>query len=71
MGHEPGHCVMNHTHKGIAEFALVALAGFLFARWAMDRLLARYRSRLGLRRVSRQGLQAATSLEETPLDSNA
>ncbi len=52
MGHELGHYVMNHVYKGIAEFALVVLAGFLFARWAMDRLLARYGTRLGLRGVT-------------------
>jgi STE24 endopeptidase len=34
MGHELGHYVMNHIYKSIAEFALVFLAGFLFAQWA-------------------------------------
>jgi STE24 endopeptidase len=52
MGHELGHYVMNHVYKGIAEFALVVLAGFLFARWAMDRLLTRYGAQLGLRGVA-------------------
>jgi STE24 endopeptidase len=51
MGHELGHYVMNHVHKMIAEFALLALCGFLFARWAMDRLLERLGPRLGLRGV--------------------
>jgi STE24 endopeptidase len=52
MGHELGHYVMNHVYKGIAEFALVVLTGFLFAKWAMDRLLARFGARLGLRDVA-------------------
>jgi STE24 endopeptidase len=52
MGHELGHYVMNHVYKGIAEFALVVLTGFLFAKWTMDRLLARYGPRLGLRGVT-------------------
>jgi STE24 endopeptidase len=48
MGHELGHYVMNHVYKMIVEFALVFLAGFLFAKWSMDRLLARFGGHLGL-----------------------
>jgi STE24 endopeptidase len=48
MGHELGHYVMNHVYKGIIEFALVLLIGFLFAKWAMDRLLAKHGARWGL-----------------------
>lgn len=51
MGHELGHYVMNHVYKLVAEFALLLLAGFLFAQWAMDRLLARWGARLGLQGV--------------------
>lgn len=51
MGHELGHYVMNHVYKMLAEFALVFLVGFLFAKWAMDQLLARYGSQLGLKGV--------------------
>ena len=51
MGHELGHYVMNHVYKGLAEFALLLMAGFLFAKWAMEKLLARYGERLGLRGV--------------------
>lgn len=40
MGHELGHYVKNHIDKMISPFALLLLAGFLFARWAMDRMLA-------------------------------
>jgi STE24 endopeptidase len=52
MAHELGHYVMNHVYKGIAEFALLILAGFLFTKWAMDRLLSRHGARLGLRGVT-------------------
>ena len=48
MGHELGHYVMNHVYKMIAEYALLMLAAFLFAKWAMDRLLTRHGVRLGL-----------------------
>ena len=48
MGHELGHYVMNHVYKGITEFALLILAGFLFAKWALEKLLARFGERLGL-----------------------
>ena len=51
MGHELGHYVMNHIYKSIAEFALVFLAGFLFAQWAMQRLLVRYAERFSLQGV--------------------
>ncbi|MDE2298026.1 MAG: M48 family metalloprotease, partial [Burkholderiales bacterium] len=52
MGHELGHYVMNHIYKSIAEFALLFLAGFLFAQWAMARLLARWGERFGLHGVA-------------------
>ena len=51
MGHELGHYVMNHIYKGIGAFALLLLAGFAFAQWAMGRLLGRYGARLGLQGV--------------------
>jgi STE24 endopeptidase len=51
MGHELGHYVMNHIYKAIVEFAVVFMVGFLFAQWAMTRLLARFGTRFGLRGV--------------------
>lgn len=51
MAHELGHYVMNHVYKMIATFALLMLAAFLFAKWLMDRLLARHAVRLGLQGV--------------------
>ncbi len=52
MAHELGHYVMNHVYKMLAFFALILLAGFLFAQWAMQRLLARHGEQLGLRGVA-------------------
>lgn len=52
MGHELGHYVLNHAYKGILEFGLVFMVGFLFAQWAMERLLVRYGPRFGLQGVS-------------------
>ncbi len=51
MGHELGHYVLNHVYKALAELALLYLAAFLCAKWAMDRLLARYGGHLGLKDV--------------------
>jgi len=48
MAHELGHYVMNHVYKMIAEFALILLAAFLFAKWFMDGVLARHGASLGL-----------------------
>jgi STE24 endopeptidase len=48
MGHELGHYVLNHIYKFIAESALVLLAGFLFVKWAMERMLARFGARWGV-----------------------
>jgi STE24 endopeptidase len=42
MGHELGHYVLNHAYKSLCELALLALAGFMFANWAMDALLRRF-----------------------------
>ncbi|MDQ2779029.1 MAG: M48 family metallopeptidase [Pseudomonadota bacterium] len=51
MGHELGHYVMNHIYKMIAQFALLLLATFLFAKWAMERLLAWHGAAWGLKGV--------------------
>jgi len=41
MGHELGHYVLNHAVKSLCELALLVMAGFMFAKWAMDALLHR------------------------------
>ena len=51
MGHELGHFVMNHVYKGLCEFSLLILAGFLFVKWAMDALLRRFGAAWGLQGV--------------------
>jgi STE24 endopeptidase len=51
MGHELGHYVMNHVYKMIASFGLLLLAGFLFAKWGMEKMLARYGARWSLQGV--------------------
>ena len=50
-GHELGHFVMNHIYKGLCEFTLLILAGFLFVKWAMDALLSRFGAAWGLQGV--------------------
>jgi len=52
MGHELGHYVMNHMYKGLCEMAILILAGFLFAKWAMDALLRRSAAAWGLEGVA-------------------
>jgi STE24 endopeptidase len=51
MGHELGHFVMNHIYKGLCEMTLVILAGFIFAKWAMDAMLRRHGAAWGLQGV--------------------
>lgn len=51
MAHELGHYVLNHVYKMVTSLALVLAAGFLFAQWAMARLLAAWGPRWGLRGV--------------------
>jgi len=52
MGHELGHYVMNHVYKAIVEFGVLFMVGFLFAQWAMKRLLARLGERFSLQGVA-------------------
>jgi len=59
MGHELGHYVMNHIYKDMCEMALLVLAGFLFAKWAMDALLRR--------RGAAWGLQGTADVASLPL----
>lgn len=51
MGHELGHYVMNHIYKFLAAFTLVIWVGFLFAQWAMRRLMAGLGKAWGLQGV--------------------
>jgi len=52
MGHEIGHYAMNHVVTSLVKAGVVVLFGFLFAQWAMRRLLARFGTRWRLAGVS-------------------
>ena len=52
MGHEIGHFAMNHIPKMLVQFGLVVMVGFLFAQWALRRLLARWGPRWGIAGVA-------------------
>jgi STE24 endopeptidase len=52
MGHEMGHYVLNHVFKDILFIAIEALVFFAFLRWALDRALARWGERWGIRGIS-------------------
>jgi STE24 endopeptidase len=49
MGHEMGHCVMNHVYKMIAFLAILYVAYFGALRWLLDWSLGRWRERWGIR----------------------
>jgi STE24 endopeptidase len=51
MGHEMGHFVLNHIWKAVAYFSLLIILGFLFVRWAFNRILTR-RPNLGIESVA-------------------
>ena len=52
MAHEIGHYTLNHVPKMLGQIGLLILFGFLFAHWAMGRLLARHGARWGVRSLS-------------------
>ena len=61
-GHELGHYVLNHIEKSVCELAILTFCGFLFAQWAMGRLLATAGARwrlLGVQDVASLPLLAA------------
>jgi STE24 endopeptidase len=51
MGHEMGHYVMNHVYKGFLFFAVVAMIGFAFLRWAFDVVARRKGEAWGIRGI--------------------
>jgi len=51
MGHEMGHYVMNHVFKDILFFGIVIVVGFAFLRWSIERLLAIFGARWGIRGI--------------------
>lgn len=52
MGHEIGHFAMNHIPKTLVMFGVLIMIGFLFAQWALRRLLARWGARWRLHGVA-------------------
>jgi Zn-dependent protease with chaperone function len=45
MGHEMGHYVLNHIHRGLIEIAIVIVAGYALIAWLFERLRRRYEAR--------------------------
>ncbi len=45
MGHEMGHYVLNHIHKGLMEIGIVIVAGYALIAWLFERLRRRYEAR--------------------------
>ncbi|MDP1901524.1 MAG: M48 family metallopeptidase [Rubrivivax sp.] len=52
MAHEIGHYALNHIPKALIMLGLVVMGGYLFAQWAMRRLLARFGQRWRLAGVA-------------------
>jgi len=51
MGHEMGHYVLNHAYKGVMETLILIVVWFAALRWSLDRALARWGERWGIRGV--------------------
>ncbi|HYY52182.1 MAG TPA: M48 family metallopeptidase, partial [Myxococcales bacterium] len=45
MGHEMGHYVLNHIHKGLMEIGIVIAVGYALIAWLFERLRRRYEAR--------------------------
>jgi STE24 endopeptidase len=45
MGHEMGHYVLNHIHKGLMEIGIVIAVGYAVIAWLFERLRRRYEAR--------------------------
>jgi len=45
MGHEMGHYVLNHIHKGLMEIGIVIVVGYALIAWLFERLRRRYEAR--------------------------
>ncbi len=52
MSHEMGHYVLNHGIKLLVDFAMIAVVGFLFAKFAFDWSLQRWGGRWGIRDIT-------------------
>jgi len=45
MGHEMGHYVLNHIHKGLMEIGIVIVVGYALIAWLFERVRRRYEAR--------------------------
>jgi len=45
MGHEMGHYVLNHVHKGLMQFGIVIVVGYALIAWLFERLRRRWEGR--------------------------
>jgi len=51
LGHEMGHYVLNHVFHGIFEIGLLLVLGFVFVKWAFDKVRTRWGAGWGIRDV--------------------
>jgi len=51
MGHEMGHYVLNHAYKGVMATLILIVVWFAALHWSLDRALARWGERWGIRDV--------------------
>jgi len=51
MGHEMGHYVLNHVYKGTLMLLIVIVVWFAALQWTLDRALARWGAKWGIRGV--------------------
>jgi STE24 endopeptidase len=52
MAHELGHYVLNHIYKLVIYYSILAIAGFAFVNFIMNKLIARYYVRWGINNIS-------------------
>jgi STE24 endopeptidase len=51
MGHEIGHYAMNHVYKGLLFLGILVVLFFAYLRWALDKSIARWGRRWGIRNI--------------------
>jgi len=52
MGHEMGHCVLNHAYKGLVMIGVVIVIGLAFLNWGVRSALARWGEQWGIRGIT-------------------
>jgi STE24 endopeptidase len=51
MGHEIGHYAMNHVYKSLLFLGVLVVLFFAYLRWALDKSIARWRQKWGIRDI--------------------